>query len=200
MSGENTENNATTRAIADLQESMHLMCKKIKVMKTSGATHAGNDLLQQPGASDNTMNPSSSGYHSGEAQRKRGRETDYNDEDEDERCEEDDDDTSEDEGETLFQVSEAGNAFPETVFSKWPEAAMCRKLVQKQGKPDSRWTKCLELDPIVASTHPKETIKADNKAKRLHTFWLDAATPIVAAIQDIEDGKLETRLESIMPA
>ena len=45
---------------------------------------------------------------------------------------------------------------------------------------------------IVASTLPKETIKAYNKAKWLHTFWLDAATPIVAAIQDIEDDRVET--------
>ena len=79
-------------------------------------------------------------------------------------------------------MSEAGNTFLETVFGKRLEAAMHRKQVQKQGKPDSRWTKCLELDPVVASTLPKETIKVDNKAKQLHTFWLDAATPIVAAI------------------
>ena len=102
MSGENTEDNATTRAIADLQESMHLICKEIKVIKTSRATHAGNDPLQQPGEFDNTMNPGSSGYRSGKAQKKHGHETNYNDEDEDERCEEDNDDASEDEGETLF--------------------------------------------------------------------------------------------------
>lgn len=186
------EDNATAKAIADLQELMRLMHEEIKVMKTSRVTHAGNDPLQQLGASDNAMNPSSSGYRSGEAQRKRGCKTDYSDEDEDERCEEDDDNTSEDEGKTLFQVSEAGNAFLETVFSKRLEAATRRKRVQKQGKPDSRWTKCLELDPVVTSALLKETIKADNKAKRLHTFWLDAATPIVAAIQDIEDGKVET--------
>ena len=62
-------------------------------------------------------------------------------------------------------MSEAGNTFLETVFGKRLEAATCRKRVQKQGKPDSRWTKCPELDLVVASTLPKETIKADNKAK-----------------------------------
>ena len=117
------EDNATARAIADLQESMRLMREEIKAMKTSGATRAGNDPLQQPSTSDNAMNPGSSGYRSSEAQRKRGSETDYNDEDED--------DASEDEGETLFQVSEAGNAFLETVFSKRLEAVTCRKQVQK---------------------------------------------------------------------
>ena len=52
--------------------------------------------------------------------RKRGCETDYQDEDEDERkdWEDDDNDASEDEGEMLFQVSEAGNTFQETVFGK----------------------------------------------------------------------------------
>ena len=102
----------------DLQVSMRLMHKEIKVMKTSGATHTGNDPLQLLGVSDNAMNPGSSGYRLDKVQRKRGCETDYNDEDKDERREEDDDDSSEDEGETLFQVSEAGNAFLETVFSK----------------------------------------------------------------------------------
>ena len=187
MSGENTEDNTTTRAIVDLQESMCLMREEIKVMKMSGATHAGNDLLQQPGASDNAMNPGFSCYCSGEPQTKRSCKTDYNDEEE-----EDDDDASEGEGETLFQVPEAGNAFLETVIGKQMEAATCRKHVQKKGKSDSRWTKCPELDPSVTSTLTKETIKADNKAKGLHTFWLDVATPIVAAIQDIKDGKVET--------
>ena len=56
------EDNATTRAIADLQELMRLMHEEIKVIKTSGVTRAGNDPLQQPGASDNAMNPGSSGY------------------------------------------------------------------------------------------------------------------------------------------
>ena len=45
MSGENTEDNATAKAIADLQESMRLMCEEIKVMKTSGATRAGNNRV-----------------------------------------------------------------------------------------------------------------------------------------------------------
>ena len=83
MSGQNTEDNATARAIAELQESMRLMREEMEVMKTSGVTRAGNDPLQQLGASENAMNPGSSGYRSGEAQRKRGRETDYHDEDKD---------------------------------------------------------------------------------------------------------------------
>ena len=57
MSGENTEDNATARAIADLQELMRLMREEIKVMKMSGVTRAGNDPLQQLGVSDNAMNP-----------------------------------------------------------------------------------------------------------------------------------------------
>ena len=90
------------------------------------------------------MNPGSSGYSSAETQRKHGRKTDHHDEDEDERKdrEEDNDDASEDEGETLFQVPEAGNAFLDTVLGKQLEAVTLRKWVQKQGKPDSRWTKC----------------------------------------------------------
>ena len=76
------EDSTTARAITDLQKSMLLMPEEIKVMKTSGATRAGNDPLQQPGVFDNAMNPSSSDYRSGKAQRKHDRETNYNDEDE----------------------------------------------------------------------------------------------------------------------
>ena len=102
MSGKNTEDNATARAIVKLQESMQLMREEMKVMKTSEVIRAGNDPLQQLGASENAMNPGSSGYRSGEAQRKCGRETDYHDEDERKDQEEDNNDASEDEGETLF--------------------------------------------------------------------------------------------------
>ena len=119
MSGQqNTEDNATARAIAELEESMRLMREEMKVMKTSGVTRAGNDPLQQLGASENAMNPGSFGYCLGEAQRKCGHDTDYYDEDERKYQEEDDDDASEDEGETLFHVSEAENAFLEIVFIK----------------------------------------------------------------------------------
>ena len=34
MNGENTEGNSTTRAITELQESLQLMCEKMKVTKT----------------------------------------------------------------------------------------------------------------------------------------------------------------------
>ena len=65
MSGENTEDDATARAIVELQELMQLMHEEMKVIKASGVTHADNDPLQQQGTPDNAMNPSSSGYHFG---------------------------------------------------------------------------------------------------------------------------------------
>ena len=56
---------------------------------------------------------------------------------------------------------------------------------------DSRWTKFLELDPV-HQFFQRRQLRLTTRQKQLHTFWLDAATPIVAAIQDIEDGKVET--------
>jgi len=39
---------------------------------------------------------------------------------------------------------------------------------------------------------PKEIVSVDSKAKRLHSFWLSAAAPLAAGLQDIEDGRGDT--------
>ena len=44
---------------------------------------------------------------------------------------------------------------------------------------------------MVAANLPKDTVRADLKAKRLQSYWLSAAAPLTAGLQDIEDGKCE---------
>jgi len=83
---------------------------------------------------------------------------------------------------TTFPLSEAGNAFQEV--SVWRKSH-----IQKYGTPDSCWSKCPDLDTVVVTNLPKDTVRMDAKAKWLHSFWLSAVVPLVAGLQDIEDGK-----------
>ena len=97
-----------------------------------------------------------------------------------------------DETET-FPLSEAGNAFLEVAFSKRLEKNSYEKKIKKHGTPDSRWTRCPDLDAVVAANLPKDTVRADSKAKRLNSFSLSAAAPLASGLQDIEDGSGEIR-------
>jgi len=60
------------------------------------------------------------------------------------------------------------------------------KCVEKQGVPDCRWTEW--LDPVVSANLPKDTIRINNRAKQLQEYWLDAATPLIAALENVQEG------------
>jgi len=60
------------------------------------------------------------------------------------------------------------------------------KRVEKQGVPDCRWTKW--LDPVISANLPKDTIRIDNRAKQLQEYWLDAVTPLIAALENVQEG------------
>jgi len=65
-----------------------------------------------------------------------------------------------------FLLSEASNAFFETAFSsKQMGKNRFEKRVQKYGAPDSRWSKCRELDTVAVANLPKDTMRTDLKAK-----------------------------------
>ena len=70
MNGENTEGDATAKAIVELQELMKLTCEEMEVLKTSRVTCAYKVLPQQPGTSKISLDTDSCGYCSCEAQRK----------------------------------------------------------------------------------------------------------------------------------
>jgi len=177
----------TARALAQMQATMERFNQELIAIK-SGSTSVGTN--PPPGAPSGVQDSGSSGIRSGEAgQRRRGRETDEDDDDVERDCDDpDDDDLLLDEA-TTFPLSEAGNAFLEAAFSKRMEKKTYENRIQKCGTPDSRWSKCPDLDAVVVANLPKDTVRTDAKAKRLHSFWLSAVAPLAAGLQDIEDGK-----------
>jgi len=81
-----------------------------------------------------------------------------------------------------FPLSKAANAFLEAAFSKRVDNTSYTSKIKKHGTLDSRWTRYPELDAMVLANLPNETVSADSKAKRLHSFWLSAAAPLVAGL------------------
>ena len=51
--------------------------------------------------------------------------------------------------------------------------------------------KCPTLDPVISANLPKDTIRIDNRAKQLQEYWLDAATPLIAAFENIQEDKAD---------
>jgi len=80
-------------------------------------------------------------------------------------------------------MSEEAAAFIETAFKSKLKNADRVSRAEKYGVPDSRWLKCPELDPVVETTIPTATRRADRAASRLQNFWLDAANPLVYVLE-----------------
>ena len=91
-----------------------------------------------------------------------------------------------------FTISEEGEAFLETVFgSRLEYATRKAKLAKlaKYGQPDSKWTMCPELSPVVAATLSKEAIKND-KVAFCTQLWMEATGPLTACLEKAHDGEL----------
>ena len=87
-------------------------------------------------------------------------------------------------------MSEEAAAFIETAFKMKLKNSDRVELAEKYGVPDSRWLKCLELDPVVAATIPTTSQRADRTASRLQNFWLDAANPLIYVLEKAEELEL----------
>ena len=101
------------------------------------------------------------------------------------------DDQSSDEDDHVFSLSEVGNAFMETAFKSKMNATSRRKKMAKLGIPDCKWSKAPELDAFIASTIPKDVVKADNVSHKAQRLWLEAAAPLAAIVDKIDAGELE---------
>ena len=73
-----------------------------------------------------------------------------------------DDFESSDEDDHVFSLSEVGNTFMEMAFNSKMNATSRRKKMAKLGIPDCKWSKAPELDKFIASTIPKDVVKAEN--------------------------------------
>ena len=101
------------------------------------------------------------------------------------------DDQSSDEDDHVFSLSEIGNAFMETAFKSKMNATSRRKKMAKLGIPDCKWSKAPELDAFIASTIPKDVVKADNVSHKTQRLWLEAAAPLAAIVDKVDAGELE---------
>ena len=100
--------------------------------------------------------------------------------------------TEEDSG-GLVQLTKTTKTFLEAAFS-WTLSNVDRKKgVDKVGVPDCDQIRCPNLDGVLKTVLPKDTIKADGYLSHLHQFWLDAIAPLAAIIESAEGGGFDTR-------
>ena len=74
---------------------------------------------------------------------------------------------SSDEDDHVFSLSEVGSTFMEAVFKTKMNASARRKKMAKLQLPNCKWSKAPELDTFIASTVPKDVVKADNTPTKL---------------------------------
>ena len=102
------------------------------------------------------------------------------------------DDESSDEDDHVFSLSEVGNnAFMETAFKSKMNATSRRIKMAKLGIPDCKWSKAPEFDAFIASTIPRDVVKADNVSHKAQRLWLEAAAPLAAIVDKVDAGELE---------
>ena len=89
-----------------------------------------------------------------------------------------------------FKLFEEGETFLETVFNSRLEYAARKAKVTKYGQPDSKWTMCPELSPVVAATLSKEAVKSDKVAFRTQQLWMEATGPLTACLEKAHEGEL----------
>ena len=89
-----------------------------------------------------------------------------------------------------FQLSEEGETFLDTVLSSKMEYSTRKTRLTKYRQPDSRWTRCPELDSVVKGILSKEALKQDKVSYRSQQLWLKAAGPLVTCLEKAHAGTL----------
>jgi len=89
-------------------------------------------------------------------------------------------------GDDIFM--EEIDAFIEEPFKTRLDDAERNKKKAKLGIPDYKWLKPPQLDTFIASTVPKEVIKADTAAQKMHKLWLETTVPLTAIIKRVDAG------------
>ena len=83
----------------------------------------------------------------------------------DDEAEDEEDENGEPETQqSLYKLSEEAGAFTETAFVSKLDNTTRKSRATKFGLPESRWLRCPKLDPVVASTVPAGTRRADYAA------------------------------------
>jgi len=85
---------------------------------------------------------------------------------------------------TQFSLSEAADAFLETTLNSILTYQDRKKQIAKYGEPDSRWTICPSLAPVVVATLPSAAIKV---AFRTQQMYMEAIAPLAAFLESTDD-------------
>ena len=149
----------------------------------SGGNGANKPLTQNEPSGSATLPQTGSEVRGKSPPRKRARDEDDADSN--------DEFESSDEDDHVFSLSEVGSAFMEAAFKTKMNASARRKKMAKLGLPDCKWSKAPELDTFIASTVPKDVVKADNTSHKTQRLWLEAAAPLAAIVDKIDAGEVE---------
>ena len=87
-----------------------------------------------------------------------------------------------------FTLSEEGKAFLETTFNSRLNYKDRKKLIAKYSEPDSKWTTCLSISPVVATTLPPAAIKDDKVA-----FRSQKMSPLAALLEQTDNENFTIR-------
>ena len=96
-----------------------------------------------------------------------------------------------------FRLSEEGEAFLETACGSRLEYKTRKAKAGKYGKPDTKWTTCPSLPPVVEATLPKDAVKEDKIAFRTQEMYMEAMAPLVSCLEQA-DGE-EFTLKEVIP-
>ena len=88
---------------------------------------------------------------------------------------------------TRFTVSEEGEAFLEATFDSRLDYKNRKKQIAKYGEPDSKWTTCPTLSPVVAATLPGAAIKDNKVAFRTQQMYMEVIAPLAALLESTGD-------------
>jgi len=88
---------------------------------------------------------------------------------------------------TQFTLPEPADAFLETTFYSILTYQDRKKQIAKYGEPDSRWTTCPSLAPVVVATLHIAAIKNDKVAFRTQQMCMEAIAPLAAFLESADD-------------
>ena len=101
-----------------------------------------------------------------------------------------------------FTVSAEGEAFLEATFNSRLNYKDRRKQIAKYSEPDSKWTTCPSISPVVAVTLPPAAIKDGKVAFWSQEMYMEVIAPLAALLENTDKfwqrtkfGKLANRHE-----
>jgi len=101
-----------------------------------------------------------------------------------------------------FKLLEEGEAFPETACGSRLDYKSRKPKIAKYSVPDTKWTICPSLPPVVEATLPKDAVKDDEVAFRTQEMYMEAMVPLVSLLDqtDRENFTLKEAIPMIKSA